>query len=159
MDKVSDKNDHYSKSEDPEKAYFYLKLSGSKATRNYSNWEAFRFFKEAIDVLGKLPETEENKREQIEVRLLMTVPMLPLGYPENSLEFLEVGERLSKKLGDKKNRAHFLSQMGIYYTLKGEDLLLAKKYSEDSYKEAEKIGDIELMAPITTDLIYSYFIF
>jgi tetratricopeptide (TPR) repeat protein len=148
---------HYSRSENPEKAYHYLKLSGNKAIRNYSNWEAFLFYKEAIDVLSKMPETEENKREQIEVRLLMTVPMLPLGYPENSLEFLEVGERLSKKLGDKKNRAHFLSQMGIYYTLKGEDLLLAKKYSEDSYKEAEKIGDIELMAPITMDLIYAYF--
>jgi predicted ATPase len=46
---------NYSKSENPEKAYKYLKLSGNKATRNYSNWEALRFYREAIDVLTKMP--------------------------------------------------------------------------------------------------------
>ncbi len=149
---------HYSRSEDPEKAYLYLKLSGSKATRNYSNWEALRFYKEAIDVLGKMPETEENKREQIKVRLSMAVPVLLLGYPEDSLEILEEGERLSKELGDEKSLAHFLGLRGSYYTLKGGDLLLGVKYSEDSIKEAEKIGDIELIAPISIDLIHSYFL-
>jgi class 3 adenylate cyclase len=64
---------HYSKSENPDKAYQYLKLSGTKAVRNYSNSEAFRFCKEAINVLTRMPETDENKREQIEVRLLMRI--------------------------------------------------------------------------------------
>ncbi len=148
---------HYSKSEDPEKAYHYLKLSGNKATRNYSNWEALRFYKEAIDVLGKLPETEENKREQIKVRLSMAVPLQLLGYPEDSFEILEEGERLSKELGDKKSLAHFLGIMGNQYMYKGGDLLLGVKYSEDSFKEAEKIGDIELMAPISIDIFALYF--
>jgi predicted ATPase len=40
---------HYSRAENSEKACHYLKLSGDKATRNYSNWEAFRFYREAID--------------------------------------------------------------------------------------------------------------
>jgi predicted ATPase len=62
---------HYSKSENLEKAYQYLKLSATKALGNYSNSEAFRFCKEAINVLTRMPETDENKREQIEVRLLM----------------------------------------------------------------------------------------
>ena len=57
---------HYSKGENSEKAYHYLKLSGNKAIRNYANREAFRFYKEAIDVLSKMPETEENKRKQID---------------------------------------------------------------------------------------------
>jgi class 3 adenylate cyclase/tetratricopeptide (TPR) repeat protein len=148
---------HYSRSEDPEKAYHYLRLSGSKATRNYSNWEAFRFYKEAIDVLSKMPEAEQNKREQIKVRLSMAVPMNLLGYPEDSLKIFEEGERLSKELGDEKSLARFLGLMGIYYILKGGDLLLGVKYCEDSFKEAEKIGDVELMASISIDLFIVYF--
>ena len=148
---------HYSKSEAREKAYQYLKLSGNKATRNYSNWEAFRFYKQAIEVLSKMPETEENKREQIEVRLLMAAPMFSLGYPEDSLEILQKGERLSKELGDEKSFVLFLSLIGHCYGFKGEDLLLAIKYSENSFKEAEKIGDIELMASIGPELCTLYF--
>ncbi|NIT03899.1 hypothetical protein GTO10_03120 [Candidatus Saccharibacteria bacterium] len=148
---------NYSKSENPEKAYQYLKLSGNKAMKNYSNWEAFRFYEEAIDVLTKMPETEENKREQIEVRFLMAGPGGLLGYPEGSLENLREGERLSKRIGDKKSIAHFLSQIGLYYAFKGGDLLQAIQYSEDSFEEAEKINDIELMAPVGADLSLLYF--
>ena len=51
---------HYSKSDNSEKAYRYLKLSGDKATKNYSNWEAFRFFKEALKTLTAMPKTEDK---------------------------------------------------------------------------------------------------
>jgi tetratricopeptide (TPR) repeat protein len=148
---------HYSKSENFEKAYQYLKLSGNKATKNYSNWEAFRFFKEAIDVLTRMSATEETKKKQVEVRLLMAGPMFHLGFPEDSLEIFQAGEKLSKELGDEKGLALFLSLIGQYYAWKGEDLLQAIQYSEDSFKEAEKINDIELMAPIGADLSLLYF--
>jgi len=62
---------HYSRSENLEKAYQYLKLSGEKTSQHYSNRESFRFYKEAIGVLNKLPDIEENKRRMIEVLLLM----------------------------------------------------------------------------------------
>jgi predicted ATPase len=52
----------YSKSENLDKAYHYLKLSGDKARRNYANREAFGFYREAIEVLAKMPQTEENWR-------------------------------------------------------------------------------------------------
>ena len=77
---------HYSKSENFEKAYEYLKLSGNKAVRNYSNWEALGYYREAIRVLTGMPETEENKKEQIEICFLMAGPMAPLGYPEGGLQ-------------------------------------------------------------------------
>jgi len=148
---------HYSRSENAEKAYHYLKLSGNKATKNYSNWEAFRYCIEAIDVLTKMPETENNKREQIEVRLLIAGPMYHLGFPEDSLEILQTGETISKDLGDENGLALFLSLIGQYYAFKGGDLLQAIQYSEDSFEEAEKINDIELMAPVGADLSLLYF--
>jgi class 3 adenylate cyclase/tetratricopeptide (TPR) repeat protein len=147
---------HYSKSENLQKAYQYLKFSGTKAVRNYSNWEAFRYYKEAIQVLTKMSETMENKKKQIEIILLMAIPMGRLAYPEDSLEILQEGENLSRELGDEKSLAHLLSQKGIYYTVREGDFILGIRYSEDAFKKAEEIGDIDLMAPAGMDLCIAY---
>lgn len=146
---------HYSKSENLEKAYQYLKLAGNKATRNYSHRDALNFFKKAISTLNHLPETDENKREQIEVRLLMGIPMATLSYPDDSLTILREGESLSKEAGDEKSLARFYRGLSYYYSLK-EDPLLGIKYGEDSFREAEKIQDVELMAPIAVTLYTPY---
>jgi len=148
---------HYSKSENWEKAYEYLKLAGEKATRSYSNWEAFRFYKEAIKALSQLPDIEENKRRQVEVRILMESPMMLVGYPEDSLHIIEEGERLSRELGDAGSLARFYSTLGLYYSLKG-DSLRGTAYAESAFQEAEKIQDIELMAPLGNDLCGSYLV-
>ncbi len=49
---------HYVRSDNHKKAYHYLKLSGNKATDKHSSWEAIRFYREAIDILNRLPSTE-----------------------------------------------------------------------------------------------------
>jgi class 3 adenylate cyclase len=54
---------HYSQSDNFQKAYDYLKLSGGKAANNYANNEAIRFYKEAIRMLDAQPESLENKKE------------------------------------------------------------------------------------------------
>jgi predicted ATPase len=111
---------HYSKGDSFEKAYQYLKLSGKKTTRNYSNWEAFRFYLDALEVLNQLSDSPDNKRKQIEVILLMSGPMMFLTYPEDSLRILEEGVRLCKKLNDKKSLATIYSLLGIYYMHRGK---------------------------------------
>jgi class 3 adenylate cyclase/tetratricopeptide (TPR) repeat protein len=146
---------HYSKSENWEKAYEYLKLAGEKATRSYSNWEAFRFYKEAIKALDRLPDIEENKRRQVEVCILMYSPMMALGYPEDSLQIIEEGERLSRELGDARSLARVCSNLGFYYSVKG-DSVRGIRYAESAFQEAEKIQDIELMAPLAVNLCPSY---
>ena len=148
---------NYSRGENQEKAYRYLKLSGNKAIRNYSNSEAMRFYKQALNVLTSMSETEENKKEQIEVRLLIAVPLINLGFPEDSLEILQVGETLAKEVGDEKSLAHFLSLIGQNYAWVGGDLFLSIQYSEDSFKKAENLDDVELMAPVGSDLSLLYF--
>jgi tetratricopeptide (TPR) repeat protein len=147
---------HYSMSENSEKAYQYLKLSGEKAMRNYSNWEAFRFYKEAINALNQLPETEEWKTRQIEVHILISIPIGRLGYPEDSLEILQEGERIAKELKDEKGLATFYSRLCHYYAIKGGDPLLGMEYGEKCFREAEKIQNIELMAPMACDLCAAY---
>ncbi len=146
---------HYAKGDSFEKAYQYLKLSGNKTTKNYSNWEAFRFYKDALEVLNQLSESRDNKRKQIEVILLMSRPMMFLTYPEDSLRILEQGVRLCKKLNDKKSLATIYSLLGIYYMHRGEPLE-AIKYSEIGFEEPRKLKDLELMAPIARGLSVSY---
>ena len=146
---------HYSKSDSLEKACRYSRLSGEKAEGNYSHREAFDFYKGAIDLLNKLPETAENKKEKMEVLDLLITPLSFLGYPEGSLGMLQQAERVSKELGDERLLAKIYNTMGMYYSHRG-DPQLGMKYSEDAFKEARKNLDIELMVPLAVGLSISY---
>jgi tetratricopeptide (TPR) repeat protein len=146
---------HYFRSDSLEKACRYSRLSGEKAEGNYSHTEACDFYKGAIDLLNKLPETVENKKERIEILYLMGIPLAFLGFPEGSLGLLQEGERLSKELGDEKSLARFYNFMGMYYSHKG-DPQLAMKYSEDAFEKARKKRDIELMVHLAYGLFTSY---
>jgi len=146
---------HYSRAENAGQAYHYLKLSGDKATKNYAKWEALAFYQGAIDLLSKQPDTPENKRKGIDIRLLMSTPMRYLTYPEGSLPVLEEGERLSRELGDEKSLAHFLSLISAYHMFKG-DAERGLIYAEECFREAEKARDVDLVAPIGFQLINNY---
>jgi tetratricopeptide (TPR) repeat protein len=146
---------HYSKGQDSEKAYRYLKLSGEKAAKSHSLWEAFHFYREAINVLNRLRATEQNKKEQIAVRLLLTTPITLLGHPEDSLQILLESERLSKEISDERSLLVFQSKLGVYYSHHGEPLL-AIEHTEKPFQEAKKTEDVELMAPIACELCSSY---
>jgi class 3 adenylate cyclase/tetratricopeptide (TPR) repeat protein len=146
---------HYARGENPEKAYHYLKLSGDKAVSSYSNWEAFRCYEEASEVLSQMPQTEQSKRKGVEIRLLMDWPIRCLGYPEGSLKILKEGEELSSEINDTGSLAKFYSRLGFYYLLRG-DPLQGIKYAEKCFGEAENMQDVELMAQTGFDLCSSY---
>jgi len=84
--------------------------------------------------------------------------MNALGFPEDSLQMLQTGERLSKEIGNEKDVAVFRSKLGIYFTIKEGKLLLGIEYSEESFQVAQRIGDIELLARVAHDLAPSYII-
>jgi len=146
---------HYSRSDNLEKAYEYLVLSAIKAASSYSVSEAYRFCKDAIQVLNRGPHTQENKRKGIEVRLYMALVMTALGYPEDSLQVLEEGVRLAKDLGDEGSVAKFYSKIGGGYAWRG-NLARAIEYGERACEKAEKIGDVAVVAPIVDDLCGYY---
>jgi class 3 adenylate cyclase len=148
---------HYSKSDNLDKACQYLKLSGNKAMKAYSNLEAFHFYKDSINILNQMPKTEQNKREQLGVILSSAIPMRLSAYPEDSLKFLEEGEKLCKELGDKKSLAAISNFMGMFHVYTG-DVRLGRKYQEASFEEAEKIRDVGTMAPVGYGLCFSYFL-
>ena len=146
---------HYYRSDNLETAYHYLKLSGNKAMRSHSNQEAFCYYKDAIGILKQEPETAENKRELLDVILLMGVPMEYLAFPEDSVTFLQEAERLCKELEDRKSLATLYNFIGLFHIL-GGDPALGRKYQEDAFQEAEKIEDIEIMARVAPSICGSY---
>ncbi len=146
---------HYLKGENWEKAYRYLLSSAMKAGTRYSLWEAFRLGREALNVLSKMPSSEENKRRGIDGRLLLAMVIMTLGYPEHSVEILQEGERLSRELGDEKALARFHGYIGTYYGMTG-DPQESVKYLDGAFQAAEKAQDIELMEPIAFQLCFTY---
>jgi tetratricopeptide (TPR) repeat protein len=148
---------HYSKSDNRDKAFHYLKLSGNKATNSSSMAEAFGFYKQAYSLLERIADTEDRKNEQIQLILLMASPMRMLGFPADSIGILLDGEGVSKEIGDEKNLAKINGIMGMYYTFKG-DQLTARKYQETYFERTDEIEDVALMVPIAYDLSTSWLI-
>ena len=146
---------HYSESENYERAREYLKWSGDKAAEKFSNFEAFRFYKYLIRALNQLPDTETNKKEKINASLLLFKPMRLLAFPEGSLEILVGGARLSKEIDDAQHFTTFYSLIGKLYTFKGDPFKM-RTYQEECFREASKINDINIMAPVASDLSTSY---
>ena len=82
--------------------------------------EAVRFYKEAMEVLGQLPPTEENQREQIELVLSMQIPWRRIGYSEDYLPLLQKAEALAEELGDDKKSVQLRSVIGeLLYCQRG----------------------------------------
>jgi tetratricopeptide (TPR) repeat protein len=146
---------HYSESDNLEKACQYLTLSGEKAVRNYSTQEALVYYKQALQALKELPESEENKRKVIELIWQMTIPMAFLGFPEDSLQILKQGESLCLELGDENSLAYFYSRISSYYRNRGETQL-AIEHSENGFWQAEKVGDLDLMVQTSFPLTINY---
>jgi predicted ATPase len=146
---------HYSKGGNFKRAFHYLKLSGDKAAAKHSSREAFYSYKEALNSLKKLPESEEYKNAQIEVCLLAFVPAVMLSFPEDSIEIFKEGEKLAEEAGDERSLAHFNSFISIYYQTIGK-FSFGLPYAEKGFHLAEKIQDIEIMAPTALDLCLSY---
>ena len=149
---------HYSKSDNLEKSYLYLKLSGEKAFGNYANQESYNFFLKSIEMLKRLPNTEGNKKAIIEICILIFAPMALLGFPEGSLDILQNGEKLAKEVEDKKNLTLIYGQMSLYYNLK-DKVLESTRYIEQQFIEAKNAKDVELMVLLSSTLPFAYYNF
>ncbi len=146
---------HYSQSDNFQKTYEYLKLSGDKAAKNYANNEAIRFYREAIRILDVQPESIENKKNKLAVSLKLSAPLLFLSFPEGSREILQNAESLACELGDEEGLLQIHNQLSTYHTLTGNSSL-GLEYAEKHFSLAEKIKDFGLMARSASRLCLAY---
>ncbi|MDX2451544.1 adenylate/guanylate cyclase domain-containing protein [Desulfosarcina sp.] len=147
---------HFSKSDHHERTFKYLMLSGDKAIRNNSAWEAFEFYKKAFIVLERYPEDAEQKKTKLKILHAMMSPMIMLNFPEESLGFLEAGAKLSKERDDHKSLIRFYSNMGFFHSVKGRHRE-GIRFSGKAFEEATAINDLTAMAQAAPDLCLSNF--
>ncbi len=143
--------EQYSKSDEIPEAIRYLRLSGEKAGRAFSNWEAVHFYREAKTLLDGQPETEANRATKLEVCLALQDPLAFLNYPEGSVELLEETERLAEELQDNDSLADIFRKSSRYYAARG-NAARAIDFSERSLELARKTGDIDTMARVAFDV-------
>jgi tetratricopeptide (TPR) repeat protein len=146
---------HYSRSDNNNKAYHYLKLSGDKTRAGYANWEALRFYGEAIDILDQMPSTEANRREGIEARLSLAMPAMLLSYPEDTINVLKEGINLANEVRNIRSLAKLNGTLAHAYAAKGQSNL-AIEHAEQCFQEAQEIQDLDLMAPVARELTSAY---
>lgn len=142
---------HYQQSHNHERAFAYLKLSGEKAMRNNSAFEAYAFYKASLDSLRQLPDSVEKTKRRVDIIHAMMSPIIVSGFPADSLGVLESGIDAARELDDRKSLIRFYSNAGTYHSAKGErDQGMA--YIQKAYAEAQAIGDLTAMAQTTPDL-------
>ncbi len=146
---------HYSKSENSERTYQYLKVSGQKAMRNNSAWEALNYYRQALSVLDRMPEDTKQKNKKLEVLYLSISPLIARGFPENSLFILEQGQRLARELDDQHKLFRFHTNIGFFYCTIGH-YPDARPYIEQAFDAAEKLHDVDLMGAVAPDLFAVY---
>lgn len=146
---------HSSKSDHHARAFKYLMLSGDKAVRNNSAWEAFSFYKKALAVLERHPEDGEQKKNKLKILHAMMIPIILLNFPKGSLGLLEAGAKVSKELDDLKSAIRFYSNMGFCHSVRGRHLE-GIRYSGKAFEEATAINDLTAMAQTAPDLSLAY---
>jgi predicted ATPase len=146
---------HYFKSENFEKAFQYLKLSGLKAVNKHSLIEALSHYKEAKYALEQIPISKEIKKEKLQLILLMSLPLRLLGFPEGSLEIFKEGESISNGLEDIISTTILEARMAVCYSHQGNHSE-GVRYAESAFEKAGKIQSIDLIAPVGLNLCNSY---
>ncbi len=148
---------HYQSSQSWDKAYQYLKLSADKASRNSSNQEALRLYRESIAALRSLDQSRDTCAKELDVRLAMDGVLRGLDYPEESLANLEEAERLAEELGDTISKAIVLSKMGWYNVYRG-NASLGTKQTKAAFEMAAKAEAPDLAIPLALNLALAIFL-
>jgi tetratricopeptide (TPR) repeat protein len=87
---------------------------------------------------------------------MMTAAVSIIGFPQDSLQFLQEGEKLSKELRDEKSLAIFFSMLGAYYQYAGQHTL-KRQYAEKGLEVAKELEDVELLSRISFNVCSNYF--
>lgn len=101
---------HAARGEAWPKAARYGRQAGAKAAARSANREAVQFIEQAMDALGRLPETEEVLRDGLDLRFDLRTPLFRLGQVGPLFERLREAETLAQRLGDHQQ----LGQLAIF---------------------------------------------
>jgi len=145
---------HYSRSDNQEKAFQYLRLASIKVGARNAESDSVRLGMEAVAVLNQMPQTDDSKRKGIEMRLMLSGPLHTVGQTGHAQELMEEGAKLAEEVNDQRSLADLYGTIALSRVYQG-DLIGATEYAEKAFRAAEKTGDTVLMATNCFELCIS----
>lgn len=140
---------HFSNSDIKDKAAHYLRASGDKAMGNYAAFEAFEFYRQALETLKA--RGERSNQARIEVFHAIIAPMIILNFPKGCLGLIREGIALARALKDEPSLIRFYSNTGYLHLVRGERHK-GMEFSEKAFDRAVQTNDITAMAQTSPDL-------
>jgi len=126
-----------------DKAVDYLRRSGARAYRRGALRKALDRYEQALELLPRLPPTDDNTRRAIDVRLDLHAPLFSLGQIPRLAALHREAEALAQALGDEPRLGSVSWRLGIYAFAHG-DYEEGIHYAERALGIAERTGDPDL---------------
>ncbi|MBV8358654.1 MAG: hypothetical protein JO189_12050, partial [Deltaproteobacteria bacterium] len=146
---------HYSHSSDGLKAAYYLQLAAQQAIERGTTAEARSQLTNALDLLGKQPDSPERDRTEIAVRLSLANCIIQTTYfTERSEAVLQVARELCEKLRDDVRLSEVLWALYFQLSARGEHQR-ARPIGEELLAVAERTNNTDLIGRARTWLMFS----
>ena len=124
-----------------EQAARYFRLAAAKAIDRSALAEAAEAFEQALDAIGRLPETRDRLEETIDVRLELRNAIWPIGRLDRALDILRGAEAIAKRLGDRRRLGRVLGYLVGHFSLTG-DPERAIAVANEAFVIASELADI-----------------
>ena len=121
----------YEATRDPDRSSSYFLLAAQNAARIFANREAIGLARRGLALLGKIPETPERTRKELDLQVTLAFSFLwTQGYasPETGTNMARAKE-LCEALGDATSLYPVIWGLWVYYLCKG-DLKVARETAE-----------------------------
>lgn len=128
-----------------ERAVQYLHRAGRKASARSANREAEVYFRQALDTLGRLPESPENLEKAIDTLIDLGPALMAMrgqGVPEVEETYIKARE-LCERLGETPKLFPVLWGLSRVYNFRGE-LQIARDLGEQLLAMARRMQDPSL---------------
>src|SRR5262249_10591831 len=139
-----------------EKAVHYLRQAGLKAAAQSAFDDARRWFEQALEVLGTLPESHSTLEQAFETGLELRRVLAQLGEIRQGLERMREAEIVAQRLGDDRRLGRVWALMTVAHSLLGE-LDEALVTAPRALEVAARVGDLKLRILATTYLEQAHY--
>jgi tetratricopeptide (TPR) repeat protein len=128
-----------------DRAVRYLRQAGTKAFLRSAHREAVTYLEQAVDPLGRLPETPDTIAESLDLRFDLRSALMPLGEFRRMETLLDEAEAIAEAAGDQRRLGRTLTYKAIQLAHAG-DLPAALQAGLRALAIGESQADVAIQA-------------
>ncbi|MGH7306202.1 MAG: ATP-binding protein, partial [Candidatus Rokuibacteriota bacterium] len=136
---------HFGRGQVWAKAAAYLRWSAAKALARSAYREALTSLEEALQALGRLPETPETREQGIDLRIELRGSLYPLGEFEKMLAYLREAEAMAGAISDSRRLGLVSIHTAEYFRQTGR-FAEARTLAEQALAMGDKLQDVPLQS-------------